>query len=247
MRLGRRGAAARSAALLSAAARSAAVLSAAVSAAVLSAVVLSAASPTAAAPTAAEADGSVSGPAGPAKVHHGVRFLKAFQWPTWYGASPWSQSEITPGTLDPVMYCATAPLPYYETRYRTFDGAPAFAVQQVTVMPDEASAAALVSAYLANAGSCSAKQLAKGLHATSTVEPLGRYPKIKDGVELVGVFYHVPAYGFIASYDAMRLYAAGRDGRRVTTIEFWRDGTRHPSRVMPFRELAKFAVEQLVH
>jgi hypothetical protein len=57
-----------------------------------------------------------------------------------------------------------------------------------------------------------------------------------------GVFYHVPAYGFIEPYDAMRLFAVGRVGRIVVTLELWRDGTRAGSRIKPFRDLAKEAV-----
>lgn len=171
-------------------------------------------------------------------------FLTADQWPTWVGMPGWEHGPVLSGKKPPGMYCATAPLPDYYTRHREFQGGPAWAVQHTTWMPDEASAARLAAAYLSNAGACSAAQLAKAMRATSTVEPLGNHRRIGDGLSLVGVFYHVPAYGFIEPYDAMRLYAVGRVERVVTTLELWRDGTRASSRIKPFRELAKVAVPQ---
>ena len=172
-------------------------------------------------------------------------FLTADQLPVWDGMPGWEQSLIQPGKKPPGMYCATEPLPALFTRFREHTGeAGAYAMQHTTWMSDEYSAKALVETYLANAANCTSRQLRKALFAGSSVELLGRNRLVGDGLALLGVFYHVPAHGFIQPYDAMRLFAVGRVGNVVTTVEMWRDGVRHSSRIKPFRELAKTAVSQ---
>lgn len=172
-------------------------------------------------------------------------FLTADQLPTWEGMGVWEHSPITPGKKPSGMYCATEPLPALFTRFREhIGGAGAYAMQHTTWLSDEHSAKALVETYLANAANCSTRQVRKALFAESSVEFLGRNRLVGDGLALLGVFYHVPAHGFIEPYDAMRLFAVGRVGRVVTTVEMWRDGVRHSSRIKPFRELAKTALSQ---
>lgn len=193
------------------------------------------------APTAASA-----GPAGPAAPPTNVRFLDAAHWQAGLpGTGAWTAGEIRPGRRSPTFYCVNEPLPVDRTSYRDSDGDHAHGFQHVTAQPSAAAAERLVAGYVRHLRSC----LTKWWDDTGTVriKQLGSYPRIKDGLVVIGVFHRYDKDNLLfAGRAASDLFAVGRDGKLVTTLELDLWVPRKTAPVAQFTALAKTGLRQLV-
>jgi hypothetical protein len=145
----------------------------------------------------------------------------------------------------PEFYCVNQPMPVDRTTYRSADGERAAGFQHVTLQPTERSAQRLVTRWVRNMKACLKKEWdGKG---TVSFEVLGEFPKVVDGlVVLVAKHRYAKDAFFFPNRPGVDLFAVGRDGRLVTTLELDLPVTLKQAPVKQFTALSKTALKQLV-
>ena len=103
------------------------------------------------------------------------------------------------------------------------------------------AAEALIATWLAGVRSCERQAYGK----TAVIRTLGTYPGVGEGLTVVGVFYTLPKPGPFGTKRGADLFAVGRDGRLVTTLELDVSGAPGRIPVGPFTAVAKRALAEL--
>lgn len=164
----------------------------------------------------------------------------------WQAATPrikdWTAGPIVFARQNPAATCASAALPADRTASRHSTGTRAAGDQHVTRMATAQAADRLVERYLDNLRACQKKAFPAG---TVQVRTLGSYPGVADGLTVVGVFYTLTGQGPLGPANGANLFAVGRDGRFVTTLELDVTGTRARIPAAQFTAVAKAALIRL--
>jgi hypothetical protein len=155
----------------------------------------------------------------------------------WTAAAPragtWTAGPVRLGREDPATSCAAATLPADLSVFRRSTAPAGVGEQHVTRTASARAADALMETWLAGVRSC------ERAASHRDVRVLGTYPHVVGGLTVVGVFY-----GRGAARGA-HLFAVGRDGRLVTTLELDVLGAPHRIPVARFTEVAKRALAEL--
>lgn len=183
-----------------------------------------------------------------------ARFLDAAQWQAAAGQDPagqdpagqdveWSATSVFPGRRAPDFACASEPLPPSRSSFRnSFGDGIASGAQHITRASNAAAASRLVDAFLTNLKSCQDARYSQA-GGRAQVRTLGSYG-VGDGLTVVGVFYREAAEGG-GKRIGSNLFAVGRDGRLITTLELELPGPKADAPVAPFTAAAKKAVAGL--
>lgn len=163
----------------------------------------------------------------------------------WTTAAPkagtWTAGTTQVGRQDPAVSCAAAALPAELTVFRVSTAPTGVGEQHVTRAATPKSAQALIKSWLAGVRSCEKAAYGKGVQ----VRTLGTYPGIGEGLTVVGVFYTLKQKGPFGSRRGADLFAVGRDGRLVTTLELDVAGAPGRIPVDAFTRVAKRALAEL--
>jgi len=163
----------------------------------------------------------------------------------WVTAAPnagaWTAQRVTFGRQDPAVSCAAAALPAGTTAFRRSTARAGVGEQHVTRAASPQAADALITAWLAGVRSCERKAYGRG----AVIRTLGTYPGVGEGLTVVGVFYTLKQPGRFGTRHGADLFAVGRDGRLVTTLELDVAGAPGQIPAGPFTAVAKRALAEL--
>lgn len=188
------------------------------------------------------AAGVVDAPANP------VGEVKVLGAEAWQVAAPgtrdWVDGAIVLGRQDAATACAAGALPADRSAHRHSTATNAIGDQHVTRMGTVAAADRLVGRWLTNLRACQRETYgADG--RTASIRTLGTYPNAGDGLVVVGVFYRLPDDGAFGRKVGTNLFAIGRDGRLVTTLQLAVAGGRGKAPIGEFTSVAKQALSRL--
>jgi hypothetical protein len=163
----------------------------------------------------------------------------------WATAAPnagaWTAQGVVVGRQDPAVSCAAGTLPADGSAFRRSTARAGVGEQHVTRAASPQAAEALITAWLAGVRSCERKAYGRG----AVIRTLGTYPGVGDGLTVVGVFYTVKKPGQFGTRRGADLFAVGRDGRLVTTLQLDVAGAPGRIPVGPFTAVAKRALAEL--
>jgi hypothetical protein len=169
-----------------------------------------------------------------------ARVLGAEHWQTAApAAGTWSAGATAFGISE--GSCAAGALPPGDSAFRSSSAPTGTALQHVTRTGSPRAADALTRTWLAGVRTC-----ARQAHGGNVeVRRLGTYGGIAGGLTVVGVFYSRTSPGPLGSTRGADLYAIGRNGGLVTTLELNVAGAPRRVPVGPFTAVAKRAVTEL--
>lgn len=181
-------------------------------------------------------------PASPANPVADAHVLGAEHWQVAApGAGSWQTPAIELGRQDPATSCAAGALPADASAFRRSTARAGTGEQHVTRAASPKAANALIDAWLAEVRTCVKQAYGRG----AQVRTLGTYPGVADGLTVVGVFYALRKPGPFGTKRGAHLFAVGRDGRLVTTLELNVPGAPGRIPVGPFTAVAKRALAEL--
>lgn len=161
----------------------------------------------------------------------------------WQAAAPragvWAADPTGPGLR--AGSCTAQPLPAADSAHRVSAARAGSGVQHVSRATSPGAGAALVDAWLAGIRTCARQAYGRN----ADVRTLGTYGGVENGLTIVGVFYALRSPGPLGTTRGADLFAVGRDGRLVTTLELRVPGAPGRIPVGPFTAVAKRALAEL--
>lgn len=161
----------------------------------------------------------------------------------WQAVAPraggWTADPTVPGLH--TGSCAAQTLPPADSAYRSAAARTGTAVQHVSQSPSPRAADALVDVWLSGVRTCARQAYGRN----ADVRTLGTYGGVADGLTVVGVFYALRSAGPLGTTRGADLFAVGRDGRLVTTLELQVPGAPARIPVGPFTAVTKRALAEL--
>uniref|UniRef100_UPI00179BA472 hypothetical protein n=1 Tax=Sporichthya sp. TaxID=65475 RepID=UPI00179BA472 len=145
---------------------------------------------------------------------------------------------------DPAISCAAGALPADASAFRrstAADGRGGVGEQHVTRAASPKAADALIKAWLGGVRTCERQAFGRG----TQVRVLGTYPGVGSGLTVVGVFYSLNSAGPFGTKRGAHLFAVGRNGRLMTTLELNVPGAPGRIPVGQFTAVAKRALAEL--
>lgn len=199
--------------------------------------------PAAAGARTTSADGTAAPSAATAKAK--PRFLTAKQWPTDDTYFVWTPNGGGKGYVYPLLSCADEVLPKAHTSYKGVRGQKyAYGLQHIATLRSKQAAAKMTTRYVNYLRACNSES-AKRKTFPQTIEVLGRYPKVGDGLVVVAVYTTNPKPESIDWPHYMYLYGVGHNGAVFTAVELHREGLPADAPVAAFTAMSKTAVRQL--
>lgn len=161
----------------------------------------------------------------------------------WQAAAPragaWTAESTVPG-LRPGS-CAAQVLPAADSAFRSSAARAGTGVQHVSRAASPQAGDVLVDAWLARVRACAREAYGRNVD----VRTLGTYGGVANGLTVVGVFYSLKSPGPLGTTRGADLFAVGRDGRLVTTLELNVPGAPGRIPVGSFTAVAKRALADL--
>jgi len=161
----------------------------------------------------------------------------------WDTAAPkagaWTTQDVVFGRQDPAISCAAKTLPADASAFRRATARAGVGEQHVIRAASPKAAEALITTWLAGVRSCERQ------HRGAVIRTLGTYPGVGEGLTVVGVFYTLKKPGPFGTKHGADLFAIGRDGRLVTTLELDVAGAPGGIPVGSFTAVAKRALAEL--
>ncbi len=157
------------------------------------------------------------------------------------GAGTWQAAVTELGRQDPATSCAAGNLPADASAFRRSTAPAGTGEQHVTRTASAKQANGLIDAWLAGVRTCVKQSYGRG----AQIRTLGTYPGVADGLTVVGVFYSLKSAGPFGTKHGAHLFAVGRDGRLVTTLELNVPGAPGRIPVGQFTAVAKRALAEL--
>lgn len=166
----------------------------------------------------------------------------------WQVAAPaagtWQAAGTVLGRQDPATSCAAGALPADASAFRratASGGWGGIGEQHVTRAASPKAADALIKTWLAGVRTCEKQAFGP----RTQVRVLGTYPGVGSGLTVLGVFYSLKSAGPFGTRNGAHLFAVGRNGRLVTTLELNVPGARGRIPVGQFTAVAKRALAEL--
>ena len=170
----------------------------------------------------------------------GVHVLGAEHWQTAAPrAGAWTADPTVPG-LRPGS-CAARTLPSADSAHRSAAARAGTGLQHVSRATSPRAGDALVDAWLGGVRACARETYGRN----AEVRTLGTYGGVANGLTVVGVFYSLRSPGPFGTARGAELFAIGRDGRLVTTLELNVAGAPGRIPVGSFTAVAKRALAEL--
>jgi hypothetical protein len=163
----------------------------------------------------------------------------------WQVAAPaagtWLAAPTQLGRQDPGTSCAAGTLPADASAFRRSTASTGTGEQHVIRAGSPKAAKALIDSWLAGVRTC----VRQAYGRDAQVRALGTYPGVRDGLTVVGVFYSLKRPGPFGTKHGAHLFAIGRDGRLLTTLELNVPGAPGRIPVGQFTAVAKRALAEL--
>lgn len=163
----------------------------------------------------------------------------------WQTAAPaagtWQSGSTEFGRQAPATSCAAGALPADTSAFRRATAAAGTGEQHVTRAASPKAARTLIETWLAGVRTCQRRAFGRA----AEVRTLGTFPGVANGLTVVGVFYTLKQPGPFGTKRGARLFAVGRDGRLVTTLELNVPGAPGRIPVGQFTAVAKRALAEL--